>query len=420
MSTVVVDHATGALVVDGRPVFPLVLSDGPPLGATTPDGEDALAVLAAVGANFLRVGRSDWSADSVDQQIAGVRELLDAAAAHGLHCWLQLGNAPNLPSRAPAAREQLLTTIVEQLKTHPALGAWKGVDEPANPSRPARVPAAGLVRAYQKLRETDPDHPVVITQAPVGAAARLVPYRPAFDITGADIYPVSYPPGEHVGGRLRDIGIVGSVTRKMVRAAGGKPVWMTLQIAWSGVIPSELHPDNVPRFPTLAQERFMAYQAIVNGARGLAFFGGHLTQVMRPVDAQSGWNWTFWTTVLQPLLEELTSSAVSPALVAPEASSRVKASTKDIELVTRESGGFLYVIAVRRGSGTSRVRFGGLPRRRDGQAITGGEVLFEYVQEPLPPPVDPSRQTFRTVGVARNGFRDWFGQHDARVYRFQR
>ena len=30
----------------------------------------------------------------------------------------------------------------------------------------------------------------------------------------------------------------------------------------------------------------MAYQAIVNGARGLIFFGGHMTQVMRPVDAK--------------------------------------------------------------------------------------------------------------------------------------
>lgn len=420
MSTVEVDRATGALVVDGRKAFPLVLSNGPPLGAKTPDGTDALAVLAAGGANFLRVGRSDWSSETVDQQIAAVREELDAAAAHALHCWLQLGNAPDLSGRGLAAKEQLLTRIVDQLKDHSALGAWKGIDEPANPSRPARVPVAGLVRAYRTLRETDPDHPVVITQAPVSTVAQLVPYRPAFDITGADIYPVSYPPGKHAGGRNRDIGVVGSVTRKMVGAAGRKPVWMTLQIAWSGVVASDQHPANVPRFPTLAQERFMAYQAIVNGARGLAFFGGHLTQVMRPVDAQTGWNWTFWERVLQPLFEELTSSSVAPALVAPDASRAVKASAMDVEVLTREDGDFLYVIAVRRGSGTSRVGFSGLPRRRNGQPIGGGEVLFEYVQEPLPPPVDPGRQTFRTVGVVRNGFRDWFAQHDARVYRFRR
>jgi hypothetical protein len=419
LSVVEVDHATGVLLVDGRELFPLILSDGPPLGATAPSGGDALAELAAGGASFIRTGRSIWSSESIDQQIAAEREVLDAAAAHGLHCWLQLGNVPDLSGRGLAANEQLLTGIVSGLKDHPALGAWKGVDEPANPNRPARVPVAGMVRAYQKLRETDPGHPVVVTQAPVGTVARLAPYRPAFDITGADIYPVSYPPGKHAGGPNRDIGVVGDVTRKMVKAAGRKPVWMTLQIAWSGVIPSQEHPGNVPRFPTLNQERFMAYQAIVNGARGLAFFGGHITQVARPADAQAGWNWTFWELVLRPLLAELTSASVAPALVAPAGAKAVKAGSKDVELVTREAGGFLYVIAVRRSGGTTRVSFSGLPRRHDGRPITGGQVLFEYVQDPLPPPVEPSGQTFRTVRVEAGRFRDWFAQHDVHVYRFR-
>ena len=404
MSVVAVDRATGALLVEGRKVFPLVLSNGPPLGAKSPDGGDAFAEVAAGGASFIRVGRPNWSLESIDQEIAAEREVLDAAAEHGLHSWLQLGNVPNLPARALSPNRRLLMNIVGQLKGHPALGAWKGIDEPANPNRPARVPVAGLVRAYRTLRAADPSHPVVITQAPVGTAAQLTPYRPAFDITGADIYPVSYPPGKHAGGGKRDIGIVGDITRKMVRAAGGKPIWMTLQIAWSGVIATDQHPANVPRFPTLSQERFMAYQAIVNGARGLAFFGGHLTQIARPADAQAGWNWTFWERVLRPLLEELTSDSVAPALVAPNARSRVKASARDVELVTREAGGFIYVIAVRRGSATSRVGFSGLPR-----GLTGGEVLFEY-----------NDQTFRTVSVSNGGFRDWFAQHDARVYRFQR
>lgn len=147
----------------------------------------------------------------------------------------------------------------------------------------------------------------------------------------------------------------------------------------------------------------MAYQAILNGARGLAFFGGHLTQIARPADAKAGWNWTFWERVLRPLLEELTSDSLAPALVAPNARSRVQASAKDVELVTREAGGFLYVIAVRRGSATSRVGFSGLPAR-----LTGGAVLFEY-----------NDQAFRTVKIANGRFRDWFGQHDARVYRFR-
>jgi hypothetical protein len=420
VSAVSIDRPTGALLVDGRKVFPIVLSNGPPLGAKTPSGADALAEVAAGGVSFIRVGRSDWSLQSLDRQIAAVRQALDAAAAHGVHCWLQLGNVPDLPAGALPTNEQLLTSIAEQLKDHPALGAWKGLDEPANPNRAARIPPARLERAYQKLKAIDPDHPVVITQAPVGTLAQLIPYRSAFDITGADIYPVSYPPGKHAGRRVRDISVVGDITQKMVRAAGGKPVWMTLQIAWSGVIPSQQHPNNVPRFPTLQQERFMAYQAIVHGARGLSFFGGDVTQIARPADAELGWNWTFWSQVLQPLLGELTSDSVAPALVAPSAGRAVKTRTAGVEIATRQDGNFFYVIAVRRSSGTSRVSFTGLPPRRNGRPITGGEVLFEYEQEPLPPPIRPGRQTFRTVSAANGRFRDWLGQHEVRIYRFHR
>src|SRR5206468_1943503 len=100
-------------------------------------------------------------------------------------------------------------------------------------------PAAGLVRAYKKLKELDPDHPVVIIQAPRSPVADLLPYRPAFDVTGADIFPIAYPPGEHSDTGNADISVVGDITRKMVAAAGGKPVWTTLQIAWSGVVTSQ-------------------------------------------------------------------------------------------------------------------------------------------------------------------------------------
>jgi hypothetical protein len=184
------------------------------------------------------------------------------------------------------------------------------------------------------------------------------------------------------------------------------------------VLPRQQHPEIVPRFPTLLQERFMAYQAIVNGARGLAFFGGHLTAVMRPRDAQLGWNWTFWELVLRALLVELASPSVQPALVSPVVPG-VRASAADVELTARDDGTFLYVIAVRRsGTLTGRVTLSGLPRRRDGAQISGGEVVFEYAQAPLPPPLDPTKQAFRRVSVANDSLSDWFGPHDTHVYRF--
>ena len=59
MSVVEVDRPTGALVVEGRKLFPLVLSNGPPPGAKAPSGQDALAELAAGGAGFIRGAKSE-------------------------------------------------------------------------------------------------------------------------------------------------------------------------------------------------------------------------------------------------------------------------------------------------------------------------------------------------------------------------
>jgi hypothetical protein len=398
--------------------FPIILSNGPPPNGKAPNGRNALAEVAAAGVTAIRIGRADWSLAAIDAQLAEQQALLDAAGSQGLQGWLWLGDAANLPPPGPqpSPQDRLLARIADGVQGHPALGAYKGVDEPRNPFRGANwIRPAGLVRAHARLKQLDGVHPLAITQAPINTLAQLVPYRPAFDITGADVYPVSYPPGAHTQTANRDISVVGDVTRKMVTAAGGKPVWMTLQIAWSGVTPSQQRPHLVPRFPTLQAERFMAYQAIVAGAQGLAFFGGHLTQITSPGDAQLGWNWTFWAEVLRPLVAELSSAAVRPALTAPAAKVRVSASTADVELSGRDDGTFVYVLAVRRKGATNVVTFSGLPTR-----IRSVEVLGEWVQHPLPPPIGAGSQVFRTVDVAGGVFRDWLAPHDARVYRFRK
>ena len=411
MAKVTIDPATGALVTGGRKRFPICLSNAPPT---------RLAEVAAAGVDMIRTGTAGWSSEFATGLIAQERAKLDAAAKNGLLCWLWLGDLTDLPPAAGSPREQVLVKVVNALKGHPALGAWKGVDEPRNPFRGENwVRPAGLVRGYKRLKQLDPNHPLVITHAPGSPAAHLTPYRPACDIAGADIYPVSYPPGIHSGTSNRGLSAVGDLTRIVKTAAGPKPVWMTLQIAWSGTVRSKTRPAIVPRFPTLHEQRFMAYEAIVNGARGLVFFGGHLTQVGTPADAKAGWNWSYWNRSLRPVVVELNSADVRPALLAANAKATVKAGTKEVEVVTRQDGRTLYVIAVRRGGSTSTVGFTGLPSKHDGQRLTRGEVLGEYVQEPPPPPIGAGKQVFRTVPVANAGFRDWFGPHDARVYRFR-
>jgi hypothetical protein len=122
--------------------------------------------------------------------------------------------------------------------------------------------------------------------------------------------------------------------------------------------------------------------------------------------------------VLRPLVTELSSESVRPALLAP-AVGGVEAAAADVELTSRRVGSLLYVIAVRRGrEATSLVQLSGLPRRRDGSPLAHGDVVFEYVQSPLPPPIDPAKQASRRVALRNDGFHDWFGPDDVHVYRF--
>jgi hypothetical protein len=98
--------------------------------------------VAAAGVSLIRTGTAGWSSEFADGLIAQERAKLDAAAKHGLLCWVWLGDLTDLPPRAagapPSQRERVLVKVVNALKGHPALGAWKGVDEPRNPFRGAK------------------------------------------------------------------------------------------------------------------------------------------------------------------------------------------------------------------------------------------------------------------------------------------
>ena len=399
-----IDPSTGTILVAGKRVFPLGLWDPPPLGSKAPSGLDAWTEIARAGVTFVR-NYTVWTAAGVEEQMLSVAQELEAAPSHGLQLWMGLAGADN-----DLRHKALLERLVDTFKGHPGLGAWKGADEPAH----AHIPAAGCVAVYKRIRELDPDHPVVIIEAPRApgptphapdtrlTAAAIRPYAAACDIHGIDIYPISGRPGAHAGGPPvnTDLSVVGDMTTIVANATKRKAIWTTLQIAWSGILPP--HPIV---FPTLPQARFMAYDAIVAGARGLFFFGGHITQVMNAADKRSGWNWTYWRDVQRPLLVELTNTAHAPALVAPLAPFTIKANAADIALSARVAGGFLYVIAVRKSATlTGTVRFSGLPA-----GVTKGTVLAH--------PGNPARQVTAAGGAFTD--RTPFAPHNARVYRFR-
>jgi len=88
--------STGVLVIDGKKVFPVNVSQPPPLRGKTADGQDAFKELASGGVKFVRVGRSNWDLANIDAQLDDAEKWLKAAADVGMKAWLWLGEQPVL------------------------------------------------------------------------------------------------------------------------------------------------------------------------------------------------------------------------------------------------------------------------------------------------------------------------------------
>lgn len=388
-------------MIDGRKVFPIGFTLPPAPDARAPNGRLALDEFRDAGALFIRTGPMSHVSQEWDETwIAREKEYHAAAAKAGMFClpWLK---ELSVVDAGDTVKEQKLRAIVRMFRDSPGLGVWKGEDEPqwGEMNSTGKKSPPPLINAYRIIHEEDPNHPVWIVQAPRGTIAQLKAYNPTYDIGGVDIYPIGYPAGGHVvAGENKAISMVGDYTRKMVQVVEGKkPIWLTLQIAWSGVI----KPGKTLRFPTFPEERFMVYQAIINGARGVIFFGGSLADTLSDTDKPYGWNWTFWRRVLRPVIEEVGDrSPLAGALVAPDSKLPIKVQAGNgIEWCAREVGGDLYILALsREPQKTALIEFTGLP-----SAAAEGQVLYESP---------------RKVAARQGAFKDWFAPYDVHVYKF--
>ncbi len=79
---------TGALVIDGKKVFPIGFTMPPPPDGKTPAGKDAIAELRATGATFHRTGVQGqaWNDAAIRQE----ERYQEAAARNGMRCWVNL------------------------------------------------------------------------------------------------------------------------------------------------------------------------------------------------------------------------------------------------------------------------------------------------------------------------------------------
>jgi hypothetical protein len=384
----------GTVLVDGRKVFPIVLAKGPERGSATPVGGDALTEVAAAGVNFLKIGPASgvWSDADTADAIAWNRE----AAARGLYTWINLSTLSRIRPRS--WQENRLRRVIATLRRDPsarAIGMWKGAEEPWR----YRIPPASLGFAYCVATSraasecagrpsVDSDHLWVTVQAARGSLSALARYSAVTDVHGVNHYPVS------LGNPDPALHEVGLWTERLSQATPNGSVWTTLQICWSW------SGDGSGNFllPTRREQRYMIYDAILNGARHLAFYGGQSPKCWSGLDSVHRWSWTYWDEVLAGLIGEISAaSPIAPALVNPGSTRLLWSDDATVQAISRRAGRDLWVIAARSGAGSRPVTISGLPG-------TAGEGTV-YTEA-------------RAVTAVDGSLTDSFDRWDVHVYRF--
>ncbi len=138
-----------------------------------------------------------------------------------------------------------------------------------------------LQQSYKLLKEIDPKHPIWANHAPRNSMESLRKFSSCADIVGCDIYPVPvHPRLRHSDLMDQTMSSVGAYTRRMQEIDPKKPVWMVIQGFDWGMLHGEVYERSGSeqkgyRPPTLNEIRFMGFDCIVNGARGILFWGTH-------------------------------------------------------------------------------------------------------------------------------------------------
>lgn len=244
----------------------------------------------------------------------------DQAREHQMRTWVSLGS---IAEKSRAADETRVRGIVEQFRHDPALMFWETEDEPAYQwkSPKPRVLPEPIIATHDFVRKLDPAHPLYLNHAPVNLVSTLQKYNAGAEIIATDIYPVIphgiremyalWPTGRQGDFLNATISQVGDYTEKMRRVAGpSRAVYMVLQaFAWEDLRDKDRDPAMV-LYPTRAQLKSMAYQAIIHGADGLLYWGLASNPDGAPV-------WTDLRAVLSELAKlapELAARPLKPAL----------------------------------------------------------------------------------------------------------
>ena len=200
--------------------------------------------------------------DTIGTSIAGFSSLLEKANDY---------NQRGLFKRS----EEIYDRLWKELQIQNPHPDWKESGCPADVDRLSTA----IARGCKVIRQFDPGHIIWQNHAPRNSVKSLQKYNQAVDAAGCDIYPVPFNPSNgHSGLKDTNLSSVGAYTDRMRAAAPGKSIWMVLQgFGWRD-LKKESEKESDPakgRRPNFHESRFMAYDAVVQGANAILYWGTH-------------------------------------------------------------------------------------------------------------------------------------------------
>jgi hypothetical protein len=317
-----------------------------------PKTETPFKTLSQNGFNYVRV-----NADSAQ---------ISEAARNNLNVWIYT-NA--IDEKNSESSKKSLKEVITKFKNHSNLLFWEIEDEPAYTwmSKEARVSPEKLKTAYDFIKSIDNSHAIFTNHAPVNLISTLKRYNNSCELVAVDVYPV-VPHGIKPTYALHRDGLQGDLLNTYSSQVGEyidkmkivvedkKPVFAVLQgFAWEMLKPENERDTSMILYPTYEQSRFMAYNAIVHGAKGVIYWGTNYT----PQPSQ-------FITDLYRVTGEL--AGMQEVLSAKDAENSISIEYHElghsvdtgVEFITKNINGKMYLITTNSDKNPVKVTFSGL------------------------------------------------------------
>jgi len=222
----------------------------------------------------------------------------------------------------------------------------------------ARELADGLYAGRELIRQIDPNHPIWINHAPRNTIPDTAYFNRAAHIAGCDIYPVpDSPENGHSDIANHRLSCVGDYTDRMQAAAPGKPIWTVLQgFGWGDLSEASSDLKKAGRRPTYDETRFMAYDAIVHGAKGILYWG--TAYIQKPSE--------FWTCLKRVVgelreIQHVLAAPVEPTKIQVVLDPTSDSVDKGIVVLAKRADNRVHLIVVNEFPAPQRCTVSGLP-----------------------------------------------------------